>query len=86
MNVENKAERMFYEIEAEKAGWSVSHLERQIHTLLFVRLLKSRNKAGMLNLAHEGQVIRKPADVLKNPYVLDFLDLPDGAPLHESDP
>ena len=85
MNVENKAARLFYEIEAEKAAWSVSHLERQIHTLLFARLLKSRNKAGLLNLANEGQVIGKPADVLKDPYVLDFLDLPDGAPLHESD-
>jgi predicted nuclease of restriction endonuclease-like (RecB) superfamily len=48
-------------------------------------LLKSRNKAGLLNLAKEGQVIRKPVDVLKDPYVLDFLDLPDGTPLHESD-
>ena len=85
MNVEHKAARLFYEIEAEKAAWSVSHLERQIHTLLFARLLKSRNKAGLLNLANEGQTIRKPADVLKDPYVLDFLDLPDGAPLHESD-
>lgn len=85
MNVENKAARLFYEIEAEKAAWSVSHLERQIHSLLFARLLKSRNKAGLLNLANEGQVIRKPADVLKDPFVLDFLDLPDGAPLHESD-
>jgi predicted nuclease of restriction endonuclease-like (RecB) superfamily len=85
MNVENKAARLFYEIEAEKAAWSVSHLERQIHTLLFARLLKSRDKAGLLNLAKEGQIIRKPFDVLKDPYVLDFLDLPDGAPLHESD-
>jgi len=85
MNVENKVERLFYEIEAEKAVWSVSHLERQVHTLMFARLLKSRNKAGLLNLANEGQVIRKPADALKDPYVLDFLDLPDGPPLHESD-
>jgi hypothetical protein len=80
-----KAERLFYEIEAEKAGWSVSHLERQIHTLLFARLPKSRNKAGLLDLASEGQVVRKPADVLKDPYVLDFQDIPHGAPLHESD-
>lgn len=84
MNVENKAARLFYEIEAEKAAWSVSHLERQIHTLLFDRLLKSRDQTGLLNLANEGQVIRNPADVLKDPYVLDFLDLPDCAPLHES--
>jgi predicted nuclease of restriction endonuclease-like (RecB) superfamily len=82
--IENRAERLFYEIEAEKGSWSVPHLERQIHTLLFARLLKSRNKAGLMELASQGQVITKPADLLKDPYVLDFLDLPDGAPLHES--
>lgn len=85
MSVENRTERLFYEIEAEKDGWSVRHLERQIHTLLFARLLKSRDKASLLDLASEGQVIRKPADALKDPYVLDFLDLPDSDKLHESD-
>lgn len=82
--VENRAERLFYEVEAEKEGWSIPHLERQIHTLLFARLLKSRDKAGLLELASKGQVLAKPADALKDPYVLDFLDLPDNAPLHES--
>lgn len=82
--VEALPERLFYEIEAEKEGWSVPHLERQIHTMLFARLLKSRNKAGVLELAHDGHVIRTPTDALKDPYVLDFLDLPDGEHLHES--
>ncbi len=85
MAVENRAERQFYEIEAEKEGWSVAHLEHQIHTFLFARLLKSRDKAGLLELAREGQEIRKPVDALKDPYVLDFLDLPDSDKLHESD-
>jgi predicted nuclease of restriction endonuclease-like (RecB) superfamily len=85
MTVENRAERLFYEIEAEKENWSVEHLENQIHTLLFARLLKSRDKAGVLALAREGQEIRKPLDALKDPYVLDFLDLPDSDKLHESD-
>lgn len=80
--VENRAERLFYEIEAEKEGWSVPHLERQIHSLLFARLFKSRDKAGVLELAREGLTIRKPADALKDPYVLD---LPDSERLHESD-
>ena len=83
--VEARPERLFYEIEAEKEGWSVPHLERQIDTMLFVRLLKSRDKAGVLELAHDGQVVRMPADALKDPYILDFLDLPDGERLHESD-
>lgn len=83
--VESAPERLFYEIEAEKNGWSVPHLERQIHTLLFARLLKSRDKTGVLELAHEGQVVRAATDALKDPYVLDFLDLPDAERLHESD-
>lgn len=83
--VENGAERLFYEIEAEKAGWSVPHLERQMHTMLFARLVKSRDKAGVLTLATRGQVLEKPVDALKDPYVLDFLDLPEGERLHETD-
>jgi predicted nuclease of restriction endonuclease-like (RecB) superfamily len=83
--VEHRAERRFYEIEAEKQGWSVSILERQIHSLLFARLLKSRDKAGVLALAEQGQTVSKPIDVIKQPYVLDFLDLPDQPQLRESD-
>ena len=83
--VEQRVERRFYEIEAEKQGWSLSILERQIHSLLFPRLLKSRDKAGMLALAAQGQTVSQPIDVIKQPYVLDFLDLPDQAQLHESD-
>jgi predicted nuclease of restriction endonuclease-like (RecB) superfamily len=83
--VENRAERQFYEIEAEKSGWSVRVLERQIHTALFARLLKSSDKAGVLALAAQGQVVSQPIDVIKQPYVLDFLDLPDRVQLRESD-
>ena len=52
--VEHKNERLFYEIEAEKEGWSVPVLERQIHSFLFARLLKSKDKNGVLKLATEG--------------------------------
>lgn len=83
--VEHRAERLFYEIEAEKAGWSLSVLERQIHGFLFARLLKSRDKAGVLALAEQGQTVSQPVDVIKHPYVLDFLNLPDPLQLHESD-
>ncbi len=82
--VENKNERLFYEIEAEKEGWSVPVLERQIHSFLFARLLKSQDKEGVLRLAAEGQDIKKPVDTIKDPYVLDFLGLPDLEKLHES--
>jgi predicted nuclease of restriction endonuclease-like (RecB) superfamily len=84
MGVENRNERLFYEIEAEKEGWGVKHLVRQIHSLLFARLLKSKDKAGVMKLAQEGQIIREPSDAIKNPYILDFLGLPDTAIYHES--
>ena len=50
MRVENENERLFYEIEAEKERWDVKHLERQIHTFLYARLMKSKNKAGVIEL------------------------------------
>jgi predicted nuclease of restriction endonuclease-like (RecB) superfamily len=83
--ISHAAERAFYEIQAELGNWSVPQLERQIHTHLFARLLKSRDKAGVLDLAARGQVLERPADAIKHPYVLDFLDLPENAQLRESD-
>jgi len=85
MKVASRPERLFYEIEAEKEGWTVGTLERQIHSLLFARLLKSRNKAGMMELASRGQILQSPVDSIRDPYVLDFLNLPDDRLLHESD-
>ena len=82
--VENKNERLFYEIEAEKEGWSVPVLERQIHSFLFARILKSRDKNDVLKLATEGQAVKNPADIIKEPYILDFLGLPDSKQIHES--
>jgi predicted nuclease of restriction endonuclease-like (RecB) superfamily len=82
--VEHKNERLFYEIEAEKEGWSVSHLQRQIHTFLFARLLKSRDKVGVMELARQGQIIESASDIIKHPYILDFLGLPESQKLHES--
>ena len=82
--VENRNERLFYELEAEKEGWSVPHLERQINTFLFARLLKSRDKAGVMRLTREGHSPKNPIDTIKEPYILDFLGLPDSDVLHES--
>lgn len=85
MSVTNQNERLFYEIEAANEGWDVEHLNRQIHTFLFARLLKSRDKAGVMELACQGQKIGIPSDTIKNPYILDFLGLPDSDVLHESE-
>lgn len=84
MRVDSEQARSFYEIEAVKNKWSKRELERQIHSLLFERLLKSTDKKGLLQLANEGHVIDKPVDVIKDPYVLEFLDLPESPRLSES--
>lgn len=76
--------RNFYEIEASRNHWSTPELERQMGSLLFERLAKSRNKKGLLELTHKGQIIRKPEDILKDPVVLEFLDIPESHKLVES--
>lgn len=83
--IKNKNERLFYEIEAAKEGWSIPVLERQIHSFLFARLLKSRDKNGVLKLATEGQAVYNPVDTMKDPYILDFLGLPESKQLRESE-
>lgn len=82
--VENKSERLFYELEAEKEGWSVLDLQRQISTFLFARLLKSRDRSGLMELTRKGNCPITPVDAIKDPYILDFLALPDSSLLHES--
>ena len=69
--------RSFYEIEAQQGSWGVRELKRQIDSALFERLALSRNKDEVKALAQVGQVVAKPADIIKNPYVLEFLDLPE---------
>ncbi|MDR1989012.1 MAG: PDDEXK nuclease domain-containing protein [Acidobacteriaceae bacterium] len=85
MKVEPAMVRTFYEIEAEREHWPVEHLERQIHTQLHLRLLKSRDKDGVMELARRGQTVEKPVDLMKSPVVLDFLGLQGGPALRESD-
>jgi len=55
-----------------------------MNSLLFERLLKSRDKSGLMALANEGLVARQPADIIKDPYVLEFLDLPESHRLVET--
>jgi predicted nuclease of restriction endonuclease-like (RecB) superfamily len=84
LKVERNNARNFYEIEAIKCNWSARHLERQIDSLLFFRLLKSRDKKGILALANRGQTVEKPIDIIKDPVILDFIDLPEPHQLVET--
>lgn len=84
LKVDRIEARHFYEIEAIRAGWSARQLERQIASLLFDRLQKSRDQQGLLMLASQGQEILQPVDAIKDPYVLEFLKLPESTRLTES--
>lgn len=76
--------RAFYEIEAAQNNWSAREMERQIGSLLFDRLAKSRDKKGLMRLAVHGHEVAQPIDVLKDPVVLEFLDMPESPRLVES--
>jgi len=83
MRVTDADARRFYEVEAVRANWSRRDLERQINTLYHQRLLANPDEIGlMLGQRQSAQELR-PIDVLKDPYVLEFLDLPSTPQLHE---
>ena len=84
MRIDNVEERHFYEIEAARNGWSLSELGRQRDSALYERLALSRDKKGVRRLSREGQVVEGPGDLVKDPYVLEFLGLKQKASLYES--
>lgn len=77
MRIDDDKERCFYEIESEKCNWSVRELKRQYDSALYTRLALSRDVAGVLKLSEQGQIIEKPKDLIKDPYILEFLGLPE---------
>lgn len=84
MRVENIAARQFYETEAVQSNWSRRDLERQIGSLFYERLLASTDKTAMLEGVRQEAMPLNPLDMLKDPYVLEFLDLPNVPQLQES--
>jgi predicted nuclease of restriction endonuclease-like (RecB) superfamily len=85
MRVTDADARGFYEAEAVRGNWSHRDLDRQISSLFYQRLLASTDQAGMLGSREQSFQEMRPVDVLKDPYVLEFLDLPNTPVLHESD-
>ncbi len=75
--IRSSEERRFYEIEAVENSWSVRELQRQINSSLYERLALSRDKTKVQELSEKGQLVGSPEDVLKNPYILEFLNLPE---------
>jgi predicted nuclease of restriction endonuclease-like (RecB) superfamily len=84
LKIESLEARAFYEIEAIKNNWSARELERQINSLLYERLAKSRDRCGLMRLAIKGHEIQTPEDVFKDPVVIEFLGLPESNRLVES--
>lgn len=70
-------ERSFYELEALENSWGVRELQRQIKSSLYERLALSRDTEKIKELSIKGQLIGRPEDILKNPYILEFLNLPE---------
>jgi predicted nuclease of restriction endonuclease-like (RecB) superfamily len=85
LKADNDLEISFYIKQCETENWSVRELKRQMKSMLFHRLALSTDKKGVLALAQKGQVISDPLDVVKDPYVLEFLDLPQKQIYLESD-
>jgi predicted nuclease of restriction endonuclease-like (RecB) superfamily len=84
LRVEKPEARKFYEIEATNNNWSGRELERQINSLLFERLALSKDKRGLLKLATKGQEIQRPVDAIKDPFIMEFIGLPESHKLVET--
>lgn len=85
MRIDDKNERKFYEIECVKNNWSVRELDRQYDSALYARLVLSRDKDEVKKLSEKGLVLEKPKDVIKDPYILEFIGLPEKSTYSESD-
>ena len=88
MIIKDIDKRNFYEKECINSNWSVKELQRQLDTSLFERLLLSDgkvNKEKVLELSKDGQVLSKPSDIVKQPYVFEFLGIKEPKPLLEKD-
>lgn len=85
MRIDNPDERKFYEIEATSSNWSLRELKRQFDSALYERLSLSKDKEKVKLLAQQGQVVENPSDIVKDPYVLEFLGLPEKSYYSESE-
>ena len=88
LSISDENKRSFYEKEAVNSNWSVRELKRQIESSLYERLLLSNgdsNKEKVLALAQKGIEINQPSDIIRDPYVFEFLGVPENKPMLESD-
>lgn len=85
IRIDDENERKFYEIESFKNNWSVRELQRQFDSALYTRLVLSRDNEKVKELSEKGLVLEKPKDAIKDPYILEFIGLPEHSSYSESD-
>lgn len=77
LKIDDPLERGFYEQQTVRERWSVRELMRQKESSLFLRLAAGQDKAGVLQLAQQGQLVEQPSDLLREPYIFEFLKIPE---------
>jgi len=85
LKINDPLERSFYEKQTIIENWSTTELIRQKRSSLYLRLASSKDKAGILLLAKQGQKVQKPTDIIREPVVLEFLKIPEAVHLTETD-
>jgi predicted nuclease of restriction endonuclease-like (RecB) superfamily len=85
ISISDDTARKFYEKHTINENLSVRELERQINASLFERLALSKDKKGVLQLSEKGHIISHPTQAVKDPYVLDFLKIPQSHKMTEKD-
>jgi len=85
LKIDNELERSFYEKQSILENWNVRELQRQKRSSLYLRLAASKDKEGILLLSKQGQIVQHPSDLIREPYVLEFLKIPEPYHLTETD-
>ncbi len=85
LKLDDELERGFYEQQAIREKWSVPELQRQKKSSLFLRLAAGKDKKAILQLASQGQLITQPSDILRDPFVFEFLKIPEPHTVSETD-
>jgi predicted nuclease of restriction endonuclease-like (RecB) superfamily len=85
LKIDDPLERSFYEQQTIREKWAVRELQRQKNTSLFLRLAAGKDKDAILQLASQGQIIAQPGDILRDPFVFEFLKIPEPHSISETD-
>jgi predicted nuclease of restriction endonuclease-like (RecB) superfamily len=84
LKIDDPLERGFYQQQMIRENWSVRELVRQKQSALFLRLASGKDKDAILKLASQGQIVQQPTDLLREPYVFEFLKIPEPTGVSET--